>query len=81
MLTVRTGRGAAVGVVAEGVDVHATLGVGIVPGDIPGDGSGRGFGLLLEDNGALDVRVTAENTDWSTMTLARLFPGGTDAAD
>lgn len=39
--TVRTGRGAAVGVVAELVDVHASLGVGIVARDVVGDG-GRG---------------------------------------
>ena len=34
-LTVRSGRGAAVGVVTEGVDVHATLSVGVVTGDVP----------------------------------------------
>lgn len=33
--TVRTGGGAAVGVVAKGVDVHTTLSVGIVSGDVP----------------------------------------------
>ena len=34
-LAVGAGRGAAVGVVAKGVDVHATLSVGIVAGDVP----------------------------------------------
>ena len=34
-LTVRAGGSAAVGVVAKGVDVHATLSVGIVAGDVP----------------------------------------------
>ena len=34
-LTVRAGGGAAVGVVTEGVNVHATLSVGIVAGDVP----------------------------------------------
>jgi hypothetical protein len=34
-LTVRSGRSAAVSVVTEGVDVHATLSVGIVASDIP----------------------------------------------
>jgi hypothetical protein len=33
--TVRSGRGAAVGVVTELVDVEATLGVGILAGDVP----------------------------------------------
>jgi hypothetical protein len=58
---VRTGRGAAVGVVAEGVDVEATLGVGVVAGNVPADG-GRGvLGLLLEDDGAGDLGVTTED--------------------
>jgi hypothetical protein len=34
-LTVGAGRGAAVGVVAKGVDVHATLSVGVVARDVP----------------------------------------------
>lgn len=34
-LTVRAGGSAAVGVVTESVDVHATLGVGIIAGDVP----------------------------------------------
>ena len=34
-LTVGSGRGAAVGVVTEGVDVHAALSVGVVAGDVP----------------------------------------------
>ena len=33
--TVRSSAGATVGVVAVGVDVHATLGAGIVAGDVP----------------------------------------------
>lgn len=57
----RTGGGAAVGVVAEGVDVEATLGVGVVAGNVPADG-GRGvLGLLLEDDGAGDLGVTTED--------------------
>jgi hypothetical protein len=35
LLTVRTGGSATVGVVTELVDVHATLSVGIVSGDVP----------------------------------------------
>lgn len=64
VLTVRAGGGAAVGVVAESVDVHAALGVGIVARDVPGDGGGGLLVLLLEDDGALDVGVTAEDADW-----------------
>ena len=62
-LTVRTGAGAAVGVVTEGVDVHATLGVGVVAGDVPGDLGLGGLGGLLEGDGALDVGVTTDNSD------------------
>lgn len=58
-----TGRGAAVGVVTEGVNVHATLGIGIMAGDVPGDSGGRRLGLLLEDDGTGDLRVTPDDSD------------------
>lgn len=59
----RAGAGAAVGVVAEGVDVHAALGVGVVAGDVPADGRLGGLGGLLEGDGALDVGVTTDDSD------------------
>lgn len=59
--TVRASAGAAVGVVAEGVDVHAALGVGVVAGDVVGDGGRGTLRGLLEGDGALDVGVTTEN--------------------
>lgn len=46
--TVRTSAGAPVGVVTESMNVHATLGVGIVASHIPADGGGRRLGGLLE---------------------------------
>jgi hypothetical protein len=58
---VRTSGSAAVGVVTESVDVESSLGVGVVASDIPGDGSGSRLRLLLEDDGAGDLGVTAEN--------------------
>lgn len=60
MPTVWTSGGAAVGVVTKLVDVHAALGVGIVAGDVPGDGGWAVLVGLLEGNGAGDLRVTAE---------------------
>lgn len=57
----RTSARAAVGVVSKLVHVHATLGVGIVAGDVPADGGVRGVGGLLEGDGALDVGVTPED--------------------
>lgn len=61
--TVRASRGAAVGVVTELVDVEATLGAGVVAGDVPGDGGGPAIRTLLEGDGALDVGVTAEDSN------------------
>lgn len=70
--TVRAGAGAAVGVVAEGVDVHSALGVGVVAADVPGDGGVGGLGGLLEGYGALDVGVTAEDCDcWHIIWVSR----------
>lgn len=63
-LTVRAGRGAAVGVVTEGVDVHATLGVRVVARDVPGDlGRGGLLGLLKGDS-AGDLGVTTDDADY-----------------
>ena len=59
----RAGRGAAVGVVAKGVDVHATLGVGVVAGDVPGDGGRGRLVLLLEDDRARNLGVTPDDSD------------------
>lgn len=63
----RTSAGAAVGVVTKGVDVHATLGVGIVARDVPGDGGLGALGGLVEGDGALDVGVTTENSDCEVL--------------
>lgn len=60
-LTVGTCRGAAVCVVSEGVNVHASLGIGVIAGNVPGNSSLAGFGLLLKRHGAFDVGVSTEN--------------------
>ncbi len=57
-------RGAAVGVVTELVDVHATLSIGIVTSDVPCDGGGGGLGFLLEGNGAGDLGVTSNGRNY-----------------
>jgi len=66
---------AAVGVVAEGVDVHATLSVGVLAGDVPGDGGGSRLGLLYESHGPGDLGVTTDDGNykggWLTMTRPR----------
>lgn len=61
--TVGTGACAAVGVVAELVDVHAALGGGVVAFDVVGDGGRGGLGGLLEGYGAVDGGVTAKDCD------------------
>jgi hypothetical protein len=62
--TVGTGRGAAVGVVTELVDVEGTLGIGVVAGDVPGDGGGGVLVSLLEGDGTADLGVSAEDSNW-----------------
>ena len=61
---VRTCRGAAVGVVAICVNVHAALGIGIVARDFVGDGRRVVLGLLDKSDDALDVRLAADDTDF-----------------
>lgn len=60
----RAGRGAAVGVVAKGVDVHATLSTGIVASNVPGDGGGVRLGGLLEGDSAGDLGVTTDDANY-----------------
>ena len=60
----RAGRRAAVGVVTKGVDVEAPLGVGVVAGDIPGDGGGSRLGLLHEGDGTGDLGVTTDDSNY-----------------
>lgn len=60
----RTGAGASVGVVAKGMDVHTTLSVGVMTGDVPCNGGVGRLGGLLEDNGTGDLGVTTEYSDY-----------------
>lgn len=62
-LTVGTSGGAAVGVVTELVDVETTLSVGVVAGNVPGDGGGVRLVGLLEGNSTGDLRVTTDNSN------------------
>lgn len=57
----RASRRAAIGVVTELVDVHATLGVGVIAMDLVGDGGWGGVVGLLEADGAADFGVAAED--------------------
>jgi len=58
---VRSSTGAAVGVVTELVNVHASLGIRIVAADVPGNG-GRGvLGGLLKGHLASDFGVSSED--------------------
>jgi hypothetical protein len=59
----RSSRGAAVGVVTKGVDVEATLRVGVVAGDVVGDGGRGTLRGLLEDDGAANLGVTSDNSN------------------
>lgn len=59
----RTSTGTTIGVVTECVNVHATLSIGVVASDIPGDGGGGGLIGLFEGNGSGNFGVTTEDSD------------------
>ena len=61
--TVRSSTGAAVGVIAEGVNVHATLSIRVVARNVPCDLGVKGLVGLLKGNGTLDVGVSTEDGD------------------
>jgi hypothetical protein len=61
---VRTSRYAAIGVVAELVDMHPSFGIGIVASNVVGDGRGGGLGALLEGDCPRDFRVSSKDGDW-----------------
>ncbi len=56
--------GTAISIVTELVDVHATLGIGIVTTDVEGNGSwGRLVGLFESDDSA-NFGITTKDCDW-----------------
>ena len=65
VLTVGSGGCAAVGVITELVDVHATLSIGVITRDIPCDGGRGGFGVLLEGDSSSDLRVTSDGCNYN----------------
>lgn len=74
----RAGAGAAVGVVTELMDVHATLGTRVVARDVPGDAGGRGLRGLLEGHLSGDLGVSSEDGNcrgwrWSVTGRAILW--------
>ena len=56
----RSSRCAAVGVVAELMDVHAAFGIGIIAGDVVGDSRGRRLVRLFECDGPGDLTVSSK---------------------
>ena len=75
---VRAGRGAAVGVVAKLVDVHAALGVGIRVLDLVLDHRGGVLVLLREPDGARDAGIAAEDSNCGGGRISdQLAPKGT----
>ena len=61
--TVRASRSAAVGVITELVNVESTLSVGVVTGDVPGDGGGSTLIGLLEGDSTGDLCVSAQDSN------------------
>ena len=66
----RTSRCASIGVVSELVDMHATLGIGIIASDVVGDCGVLMFGSLLKGDGTLDFRVSSDDSDYREKPLA-----------
>jgi hypothetical protein len=62
-IEMRSSRGTAIGIIAELMDVHATVGRGVAAGDVVGDGCGGGFGGLLEGDCSADLGVATEDCD------------------
>lgn len=60
----RAGRGATVGVITKGVDVHATLSIGIVARNVPGDSGGVRLGGLFKGDSAGDLGVTTDDANY-----------------
>lgn len=56
--------GTSVGVVSELMNVHATLSVGVMACDVPGDAGGRALRALIKRDRALDVGVSAHDGNW-----------------
>jgi hypothetical protein len=46
------------------MDVDATLSIGVVASNIPGDDGRGGLRLLLEGNSAGNLRVTSDNSNY-----------------
>jgi hypothetical protein len=61
---VRTSRSAAIRVITELMNVHASLGVGIVAGDVVRDGCRGGLGGLFECHLPRDLRVSSDDGDY-----------------
>lgn len=64
-LTMGPSGGAAVGVVTELMDVHATLSIGVVASDVPCNSGWGGLRFLLEGNSSGNLRVTSNGCDYN----------------
>jgi hypothetical protein len=60
---VRTSRCAAIGVVAELVDMYPSFGIGVVAANVVGDDRVGVLGVLLKGNGPGDFRVSSKDGD------------------
>ena len=67
----RSSTSAAIGVVSKLVNMHATLGAGVIAGDVVGDGGWGGLGRLLEGDGPRNLGVSAEDGNYERNTLGQ----------
>lgn len=66
----RSGAGATVGIVAELVNMHSSLGRCIVALDLVVDGGGGVLVRLLKGDGTLDLAATADDCDCTDILSA-----------
>jgi len=59
----RTGAGAAIGIVTKLMNVHAAVSRGVVAFNVVGYGGRRRLGRLLEGHGTANIGVTTEDSD------------------
>ena len=73
--TMRTCRRAPIGIVPKLMDMYAALGIGVVAGDVVGDGSKVMLGVLLERYCSPDIRVSSEHGDCGRDQHAHAYTG------
>ena len=71
-LTMRSSTSAPIRIVPKLMYMHATLGTRVIARDVPADGCGRRLRRLLKGDRAGDLRVTAEDSNYTRKVMRQL---------